>query len=163
LDYPPNREAVNLLSSKIATRVLDQVKNVKFLVVGKTRDKLQLPGLTFTGFVDNVSDILCISDVAVAPLFQGSGTRLKILEYFSCGLPVVSTSVGAEGIDCKDGVNIFIEDDLERFASRIIELLGNKKLSSNIGKAGRELATTTYDWRNIAKELESYLHKVLSP
>ena len=161
LDYPPNREAVNALSS-IARRVLHEVENVKFLVVGKTRVKLQSSNLIFTGFVDNVSDVLCISDVAVAPLFHGSGTRLKILEYFSCSLPVVSTSIAAEGLDFQDGVSIYIEDDLERFASRIIELLGNKNLSLAMGKAGREIAATTYDWKNITKKLESCFFQVLS-
>lgn len=162
LGYLPNREAIQVLSSVIAPRVLDEIKDVKFLVVGKLQGKIEAPRLIFTGFVDNVSDILSISDVAVAPLFQGSGTRLKILEYFSCGLPVVSTSIGAEGLNVKDGVNIFIEDNLESFALRIIELLKNKNLSITVGNAARVLATTTYDWKIITKELEIDLFSLLS-
>jgi glycosyltransferase involved in cell wall biosynthesis len=157
LDYLPNREAVRILSSEIVPKVLDQVKGVKFLVVGKSQEKMELPGLVFTGFVNNVSDILNISDIAVAPLFQGSGTRLKILEYFSCSLPVVSTSVGAQGLAIKDGANIFIEDDLENFALCIIELLKNKNLSTTVGKAARMLATSTYDWTQIVRRLERTL------
>jgi len=162
LDYSPNREAIQALSSVIAPRVLDEIKNAKFLVVGKSRDKIELPGLIFTGFVDDVSAVLNISDVAVAPLFHGSGTRLKILEYFSCGLPVVSTRIGAEGLDIRNGVNIFIEDNLESFASRIVELLKNKKLSTALGKAARTLATSTYDWTQITKALEVTLNNLLS-
>jgi len=161
LEYLPNREAIQVLSSVIAPKVLGEIKNVKFLVVGKSRDKMDLPRLTFTGFVDDLPRILSISDVAVAPLFHGSGTRLKILEYFSCGLPVVSTSIGAEGLDVKNGVNIFIEDNLEGFALRIIQLLRSKNLSAATGNAARVLATSTYDWTTITKKLETALDHLL--
>lgn len=162
LNYAPNQEAIQLLSSKIAPKVTEKIQNVKFLVIGKLKSKLELPGLVFTGFVDNLSDVLSISDVAVAPLFQGSGTRLKILEYFSCGLPVVSTSIGAEGLEVENGVNIFIEDNLEEFAHRIVELLNNKSLSVAIGASAKELAVASYDWENIAKNLENEYRSLLS-
>lgn len=160
LDYVANREAVQALSSVIAPKVLAKVKNAKFLVVGKSQARMELPGLTFTGFVDNLSDLLSVSDVAVAPLFHGSGTRLKILEYLSSSLPVVSTSIGAEGLYVKDSVNIFIEDDLENFGLRIIELLQDKNLATEIGKAGRELATSTYDWKRITHKLQFNLNRL---
>lgn len=161
LAYLPNREAIQLISSVIAPRVLQEIENVKFVVVGKTQNEMHLPGIMFTGFVDDVADILRISDVAVAPLLHGSGTRLKILEYFSCGLPVVSTSVGADGLDVKNGYNIFIDDDLESFTLRIIELLKNKKMSIAMGKAARVLAETTYNWERITKELEKRLYSLV--
>jgi glycosyltransferase involved in cell wall biosynthesis len=157
LKYIPNREAIQVLSSVIAPKVLAKIRNVKFLVVGKLQNETKLPDLVYTGFVDNVSNVLNICDVAVAPLFQGSGTRLKILEYFSCGLPVVSTSMGAEGLDVKDGVNIFIEDDLEGFALRIIELLKNRNLSKAMGESARVLVTTSYDWNHITRRLDNSL------
>lgn len=162
LDYLPNREAVQILSSAIAPRVFDEIKNVKFLVVGKSREKIDLPGLTFTGFVDDLPEVLSISDVAVAPMLHGTGTRLKILEYFSCSLPVVSTSIGAEGLNINDGVNIFIEDDLGDFALRIIDLLKDKRLSSKVGNTARELATSTYDWKQITQKLGTVLNDLLS-
>jgi glycosyltransferase involved in cell wall biosynthesis len=162
LTYVPNREAIQLLSSVIAPRVLARIKDVKFLVVGKLQNKMELPELMFTGFVDNLPDVLSVSDVAVAPLFQGSGTRLKILEYFSCGLPVVSTSIGAEGLAIRNGVNIFIEDNLENFALRIVELFENRNLSVAMGKAARALVTATYDWKHITKKLEIDLCRLRS-
>lgn len=161
LAYIPNREAVKALSSAIAPKVLEKIKAVKFLVVGKMQDKMQLPRLVFTGFVDNVAEILSMSDVAVAPLFHGSGTRLKILEYFSCSLPVVSTSVGAEGLEVRNGYNIFLDDDLESFAFHIVELLKNKELSIKMGNAGRALAMK-YDWKHITNRLETGLHNFLT-
>ena len=162
LDYLPNREAIQMLSSTIVPKVLVEAKNAKFVVVGRSKDKMEVPGLLFTGFVDNLPEILNISEVAVAPLLHGSGTRLKILEYFSCGLPVVSTSVGAEGLDVQNGVNIFIEDDAQNFAYRIIELLNNANLAASMGKAGRTLVTNTYDWKRITRDLELALTSALS-
>lgn len=162
LAYYPNREAVTILSSTIAPIVRGKVENVKFVVVGKKPKDLEPTGLLFTGFVDNVSEVLSISHVAVAPLLHGSGTRLKILEYFSCGLPVVSTSIGAEGLDVRNGGNILIEDDFERFALRIIELLKDTALSNDLGEAARVLATTTYDWENITTKLSKVLGQLLS-
>jgi glycosyltransferase involved in cell wall biosynthesis len=161
LEYMPNREAIQALSSIIAPKVRNKIEDVKFLVVGKSRDRMQLPGLTFTGFVENVSEILSISDVAVAPLFHGSGTRLKLLEYFSSSLPVVSTSIGAEGLAIKNGVDIFIEDDLESFSLRVVELLKNKKLSKALGEAARVLVTTTYEWTQITKGLDIVLNSLI--
>jgi glycosyltransferase involved in cell wall biosynthesis len=153
LEYLPNREAVEKLSSVIAPKVLSKVRNVKFLVVGKTRGEFRNSGLIFTGGVKSVPDLLNISDVAIAPLIHGSGTRLKILEYFSCNLPVVSTSLGAEGLDVQDGVNIFIENDMQSFAFRIVKLLRDKNLAATIGEAARKVVTERYDWKQIARNL----------
>lgn len=153
LAYEPNREAIKLISSTIAPKVREKVKSVKFLVVGKKREEINLPGITFTGFVYNIAGLLAASDVGIAPLLQGSGTRLKILEYFSSGIPVVSTSVGAEGLVTENGQNIFIDDNLENFSEHIIQLLKDKALSSNMGEAGQAVAAT-YDWKKITRALE---------
>jgi glycosyltransferase involved in cell wall biosynthesis len=157
LAYYPNREAVKLLSTKIAPLVKNKISNAEFLVVGKIQPGLESDQLVFTGFVDSLPDLLTTSDVAVAPLFHGSGTRLKILEYFSCGLPVVATTVGAEGLEITDGVNIIIEDEPSRFANRIIELLNDPSTSRNLSEAARKLVTTKYDWMIITKELTNVL------
>lgn len=111
------------------------------------------PNLFFTGVVDNVADLLGVSDVAIAPLFHGSGTRLKILEYFSCRLPVVSTTVGAEGLDVTDGVHILIADDVDLFASRVVDLLKDDALSKKLGRAARDLVVDKYDWMKVARKL----------
>jgi glycosyltransferase involved in cell wall biosynthesis len=157
LAYFPNREAVKILSTTIAPIVKNKIRNVKFLVVGKKQPGLESDELVFTGFVENLSDLLATSDVAVAPLFHGSGTRLKILEYFSCGLPVVASSVGAEGLEITNGSNIIIEDNPSRFAARIIELLNDPNMSRNLGEAARQLVTTKYDWLIITAKLGQVL------
>lgn len=155
LEYLPNREAIQLLSSEIAPKVFEVIKDVKFLVVGRLKNTMELPRLTFTGFVDKINDILNVSDVAVAPLLQGSGTRLKILEYLSCAVPVVTTSIGVEGLNVTNGVNVMIEDDVDRFSMRIIELLRDENLRKTVGNAGRKLVVSEYDWLNVVRKLDT--------
>jgi glycosyltransferase involved in cell wall biosynthesis len=152
MEYLPNREAVRLIALKIAPAVTKVAKNVKFLVIGRISG-ISYSNLTFTGAVDSVAPILAASEVAVAPLLHGSGTRLKILEYLSCGLPVVSTKVGAEGLNIKNGVHAIIEDDLNVFASKLTQLLNDKQLSARLGQSARELAVDKYDWSNITYDL----------
>lgn len=164
MEYLPNREAVRLIATRIAPKVLEKIGNVKFLIVGRGSDTLKISnecGLVFMGVVDNLADFLLASDVAIAPLIHGSGTRLKVLEYFSCGLPVVSTSVGVEGLDVTDGLNVFIENDVDKFAQRIVELLKNKSTATNLGDNAREIVTQNYDWRILVKKLNSIYVKLM--
>jgi len=161
IDYPPNLEAVRMIASKIAPQVRKRIKNVKFLIIGRASKKINVEGLIFTGVVDNVAEYLASADVAIAPLFHGSGTRLKILEYFSSGLPVISTSLGVKGLNVKKNVHALIEDDVNKFAVRIIELLKNKALATNLGKAGRKLVIDCYDWKKIIKFLSEVYSKII--
>jgi len=156
MEYPPNQEAVDLIATKLAPKVSNEIPNVKFLMVGRKPLKLpNAPALIFTGVVQDVAQFASASDVAIAPLLHGSGTRLKILEYLSCGLPVVSTSVGIEGLKVRNGVHVLVEDDMDRFSEKVIELLRNKKLRKNLGNSGRELVVREYDWHEIGKVLSS--------
>mgnify|MGYP001152134893 CR=1 FL=1 len=156
MEYLPNQEAADIIVSRIVPRVLSQISNVKFLMVGRVKPQLltNSSDVIFTGVVEDVAELLGTSDIAIAPLLQGSGTRLKVLEYFSCGLPVVSTSIGAEGLDVENGVNILIEDSMDKFAIKVIDLLMNKDLRVRLGEAARELAMKEYDWRIIGKQLD---------
>lgn len=154
MGYLPNQEAVQLIASEIAPKVQKIVNNAKFLIVGRTPTKMELPNVTFTGVVENVAELLALSDVAIAPLLHGSGTRLKILEYFSCSLPVVSTTVGVEGLGVENGVHALIEDNIDEFAIKVTKLLKNKALSTRLGKAARELVVNRYNWKRIARQLD---------
>jgi len=162
MEYWPNREAVHVIASEIAPRVRKEIDDAKFLIVGRIPKEMSLHGLIFTGVVDSVAEFLAASDVAIAPLFQGSGTRLKILEYFSCCLPVVSTSVGAEGLDVADGMNIMIEDNIDEFSAKIVELLNDHESSLKLGKRARELVVEKYDWRRISSRLNEAYCNLLS-
>lgn len=155
MGYLPNQEAVEVIASEIAPKVQKEVTNTKFLIVGRNGPKMEFSNLTFTGVVESVAGFLDASDVAIAPLLHGTGTRLKILEYFSCGLPVVSTAVGIEGLDVENEVNALVEDNMDEFACKITRLLKNDELSMKLGKAARELVVNKYDWKRIAGQLNA--------
>lgn len=161
MEYLPNQEAVRVIASQLAPKVQKEVDNAKFLIVGRNPQKMDLANLTFTGVVRNVAELLLASDVAIAPLFQGSGTRLKILEYFSCGLPVVSTTIGVEGLEVEDGENALIEDNMNEFAAKVTRLLKDKALSMRLGKAARELVVKKYDWKKIGRQLNTVYYNLL--
>lgn len=164
LEYLPNQEAVNLIAHRIAPRVLNKSSNVKFLVVGRIPEGLHLPifpNVFFTGRVESVANVLGISDVAISPLIQGSGTRLKVLEYVSCGLPVVSTSVGVEGLHAVDGVHVLVEDDIRKFADKIVELLEDRGKARKLGENARRMVLGKYDWNVIVKRLEDIYVRVV--
>jgi len=159
MEYPPNQQAVDLIATKIAPETLSKIENVKFIMVGRKPQRLpSSSSLIFTGVVQDVAQYLAASDVAIAPLLQGSGTRLKILEYLSCGLPVISTSIGIEGLEVRNAVNVLIEDDMDEFCARIVELLRNRRLRTSLGDSGRELVVRKYDWRAIGKKLNATFH-----
>lgn len=161
MEYLPNQEAVQAIASMIAPKVQKEIHGTEFLIVGRTVARIESPNLTFTGVVKNVAKLLANADVAVAPLFHGSGTRLKILEYFSCGLPVVSTSVGVEGLEVENEVNVLIEDDIKEFAVKVIKLLKDQALSTELGKAARKLVVDKYDWNKIAEHLNTVYQDLL--
>ncbi|MGQ9539443.1 MAG: glycosyltransferase family 4 protein [Candidatus Bathycorpusculaceae bacterium] len=162
MEYSPNKEAVRLIASKIAPLVCREVDNVKFLMVGRCVKRINSPNLIFTGAVRDIVEPLAISDVAIAPLFRGSGTRLKILEYLACGLSTISTTKGIEGLNLKNGTDLIIEDEVNEFAKSIIKLLKNPDLAEKLRKNAKE-SVMDYDWKKISAQLhetyEEFLRK----
>lgn len=159
MEYLPNKEAAELIVSAIAPKVMKKMRNVKFLIIGRhPQDFNANPrNIIFTGVVDDVAKFLLASNLAIAPLLHGSGTRLKVLEYFSAGLPVISTTVGVEGLDVRNGVDVIIEDDVNNFASKIIDLLGDDDKRAKMRNSARLLASEKYGWLTITKKLDTVL------
>lgn len=159
MDWQPNEDAVLFFCQQIFPLIKSEVPEITFYIVGSkpTERVLQLNnigGVIVTGFVDDVRTYIADSAVYVVPLRIGGGTRLKILQAFGMSKAVVSTSVGCEGIDAKDGENIVIADEPRQFADSIIKLLKDKQLRQKLGENGRLLVQEKYDWKAIARKLE---------
>ncbi len=115
------------------------------------------PNVEVTGYVKDVRDYMARAKVLVVPLRSGGGTRLKILEGLSYGVPTVSTSIGAEGLALKDGEQILLGDTPQRFADQVVRLLGDAALQERLRLAGRVAAEEGYSWRAVGQQLQRHL------
>ena len=113
-------------------------------------------GVDIVGMVDDVNPHLDRAAVVVVPLRIGGGTRLKIVEALAKGKAVVSTRLGAEGIDVVDGEHLLLADDPQDIADRVEQVLADPALARRLGDAGRRLAEERYSWAVITDRLEQF-------
>jgi glycosyltransferase involved in cell wall biosynthesis len=106
-----------------------------------------IPAIDVTGYVDNLERYLAETAVFIVPLHAGGGMRVKILDAWSWGLPVVSTTIGAEGLNAKDGHNLLVGDDAQTFAEAVVRVLKDRELADELSDAGRRTVESKYDWR----------------
>jgi glycosyltransferase involved in cell wall biosynthesis len=114
----------------------------------------------FSGYISNLKQVIAEADICIAPIRSGSGTRLKILEYMAMGKPVISTSKGAEGIEYTDGLNIIIEDTIDKYPEIIRQLLDDEKKRGALGREARKLIEEKYNWDLYRKPLEKIYRRV---
>jgi glycosyltransferase involved in cell wall biosynthesis len=161
--YRPNQVAAQLLIEQIFPLILQKYPTSRLILAGKDPSTLMLeatqqnPNIIVTGLVKDVSPYLAASSVVIVPLMQGSGTRLKILEAFACGRPVVSTSKGAEGLKVEDGKHLLIKDSIDDLVAGVIELWGNPDLAQKIAQNAYELVKAKYSWEVVGKDVERNL------
>ena len=157
LGYAPNLEAADLLISRIVPGVRSAVPGCRFVIGGRgatetLRRAAAAADVRVWSPVESMQDLLADASVEVVPLLQGGGTRLKILEAFAAGLPVVSTSIGAEGIDARDGEHLLLADDPAGLVRAVVRLLNDPELAFGLAVAGRDLAEARFDWRELGDQ-----------
>lgn len=162
-NYPPNREAIDLIIEYIAPQIKNQFENVVFLLAGNGVPIFEKDNVKSVGFVEKLESLLYVSDIAIVPILKGGGTRLKILDYMSVGLPIVSTKKGIEGIEVIEGKDAIVCEDVnEHFLERLLYLLANDEIRINIGKNAYELAKNQYDWKKIGDNLNDAYANLVS-
>lgn len=151
LGYPPNIDAAKWLAVAVAPRIRAAVPAAEVRLVGRPATnvaQLHQPGvLTVVGEVPSMEEELARASVAVVPVRYGGGTRVKILESFAHRVPVVSTTLGAEGLDVEDGVHLLLADDPEEFAAATVRLLRDPGLRVRLTEAAETLYLDRYDGR----------------
>jgi glycosyltransferase involved in cell wall biosynthesis len=154
MHWPPNYDAVLWFVREVFPIVKAKIPEIEFIAIGKNPPKSlkNASGVFAPGYVENLGNYYKTSQIFVVPIRAGGGMRVKILEAWAQGIPIVSTSIGAEGIAYQHGENIMIADDAEIFASFIYELVNNKELSDQVIKAGRRTVFQHYDWQTIYKD-----------
>lgn len=159
MDWRPNDDGIRHFLSSVFPLIVEKEKDVRLFVVGRkpSKELLRLAGddarVVVTGGVDDVRPYIEDSSVYVVPLRVGGGTRLKVLEAFSMGKAVVSTSLGCEGIDCKNGDDIVIADEPQEFADAVLKLFNNHALNTKLGENARNLVASKYSWDVIGNKL----------
>lgn len=147
LHYAPNAEAVRYLAERVVPAL---PRGATVLVAGLSPPTaLAGPSLRFTGPVDDLPAHIEAADLCLCPLFAGGGTRMKLLEYFAAGKPVVSTALGAEGLEVQDGVHLRIADR-EAFPEAVLALLGDPEQRRRLGRAARSWVKAR-DWSSVAE------------
>lgn len=155
MSYLPNIDAVQNFSAQILPLIRHNYPQVVFQIAGRDPDpKLKAlanePYIQVSGFVEDIRPSLAACSVFVVPLRAGAGTRLKILEALAMGKAVVSTTIGAEGLNVQPEENILIADQPAEFARQTVRLLADPELRIRLGQAGRRLVECQYSWRKIA-------------
>lgn len=149
--YHPNISAVRFFREAIWPRLAARWPGLRWRLVGKNRECVARftsgdPRIEATGPVEDAVAEIARARVAVAPLLAGSGTRLKILEAWAAGVPVVSTVLGAEGLPVRDGEHLLLADDPSQFCEAVTALLASAPLRRRLGDAGRRLFEREFTW-----------------
>jgi len=163
LDYEPCEKGVWYFCTEILPLIRRVLPDIRFVAVGRNPSKrLQAmadsdKGVILTGRVENIRPYVQKARVFVVPLLSGSGTRLKILEAMAMGVPVVTTSIGVEGIDAVNGEDLWIADSPAAFADAVLRSLGDLPGAESMRDRARSLVTRKYSWQLItATLLEEY-------
>ena len=151
LHWPPNADGVQWFIRDVWPLVRARAAGSVFTVVGKLpaafRGLCPDASVDFRGYVEDPEPILADTSVFVVPLRSGGGMRVKILDAWSRAIPVVSTTVGAEGLELRNGENILLADDPRTFADEVVRLLNDPEMAVEAGAQGRRTVESHYDWR----------------
>lgn len=159
MDWLPNVDGVKWFVSEILPLIRQQRPQAHLRIVGRRPHvdvaALHSPkhGVVVTGTVDDVRPYVRTASVVVVPLRFGGGTRLKILEAFAMKKAVVSTSLGAEGIQCLNGKHLCIENETQSFANACLKLMVDDAVRQDFGEKGHALALSQYSWDAITARM----------
>jgi len=161
----PNRDGAQWFLDEVFPRILAERPDAEFVLVGKPqglrvpaplRDRVRLPG-----FVENLDSVLHQAAVYVVPLRTGSGTRLKVLEAMAFGKAIVTTHIGAQGIELEPGAEALFADSADDFAAAVLRLIADPHEAARLGSAARTKAQRLYDWDTIGRQVVTTYARLL--
>lgn len=160
--YLPNKEAFKTIENYIAPTFKEINERVLFVIGGTGVPKFERANTKSLGFIEDLYKVMSMADIAIVPLTRGAGTKLKVLDYLSVGLPIVTTKKGIEGINAKNGEQAIIVDDVnDEFIDAIKYLIDNEQERKRIGANARRLAEEEYDWDKIGEKQIRIYEKLL--
>lgn len=165
MDWRPNQDAARFFVNQILPLLHRSRPDIECTFVGRNppadiQALAAIPGVHITGTVDDVRPYVGRAAVYVVPLRIGGGTRLKILEALAMGRAVVSTTVGAEGLDAVSDRHIVLADDPQAFAKSILQLLDDPERCLDLATEGRRLVERCYGWNALADRFKSFIQEI---
>ncbi len=161
----PNRDGLEWLLTEVWPQILNELPNCKLRVIGRwsggTMAQLSTVGVEFAGFVADLAATLR-GGIMLVPIRIGSGIRVKVLDAMSHGVPVISTSVGCEGIPALDESEVLIRDDTKGFADAVVRLAKSRELRERLANAGRDLVSRVYSPERMRRERDEIYRVMLS-
>ncbi|MCB0396231.1 MAG: glycosyltransferase [Flavobacteriales bacterium] len=161
--WEPNIDGLCWFIENIWPQIVSKDPEVTLWVIGKTKDQrlkevvAGKKGVVIKGFVDDLTPVYAAARLAIVPLRFGSGMKVKVLNFLYRGLPVVTTTIGTEGIELQNNKDVIIPEGDEDWSRQILKLVNDPELCSRIGQAGRELAERKYTWKKHLHDLQSFL------
>jgi len=157
--YLPNREALRLLLTKIMPSVIKKYPKAMLVVAGAGLSKLVKQNIIYVGYVEDLYSLISLADIAVVPLLRGGGTRIKIIEYMACKVPVISTVIGAEGLNLENYKDAIITD-IGSFVDSITLLVEHPNLRELLIMNALRKVKQNYDIEIVAKKVVSVYYKL---
>lgn len=159
-----NRDAVNYLLTSLWPRIITHFPDAQLTIVGKKMPQtlkraVSAAGAVLLEEVPTIQEAFQAADIVLAPIRVGGGTKFKILEAMAAGVPVITTTIGAAGLNIQSEKELFIADSPEEQLNAIIRLVEDRSLQISITRAARKKVETTYAWDRIAKELSTVWEK----
>ncbi len=164
-DWHPNVDGALWMIGKVWPSVIERIPDAHLSLVGRKPppplSNAATDSVTVTGWVDSVGEYVEYASCIAVPLWIGSGMRLKILEAFAYGKAVVSTSLGAEGIEAVDGEHILLRDDPKEFADAVVEILSDESKRDMLGKNARKLVEEKYTWMKVSNDMRNAIGELM--
>ena len=162
MNYKPNVDAVLWFMEHVWDLIREKHPQARFIIAGMNPSQViqnlsRIPGIEVTGFVDDILPFYHQANYFVAPFTIARGVQNKILQAFACGLPVIASSMGAEGIECKDGEHIIIAETVDEYLLAINKLESDTALKTRIRENALKLIRDQYSWDGKLKVLDSFL------
>ena len=155
-----NVDGLEYFIKEIFGRIRSEIPDLRLHVIGQGWETCSGKSdcgsaVEFTGFVEDLRECFAGMSVLVTPIRIGGGTRLKILEAMALGVPVVSTSIGCEGIAVEDGRHILVADSAICFAEKVLQVFGDAKLRKQLTEEAYALVKERYGWETIVRKMET--------
>ena len=165
MDWKPNMEGISWFIEDVWPSVLYENPDFKLHIAGRSMPdwliEKEIPSMTNHTEVESAKDFMLSNDIMIVPLLSAGGMRIKIIEGMALGRVIISTTIGAEGIDYKDGQNILIANTAKEFNRQLSWLKANPEKLYEIGQNGKKLVETYYNNQRITEKLLSFYSKVL--